>query len=371
MISSIKDKLNISEPDEKDSEQELEGKGLEEPTEDHVETDDIVDKLDEELSSKIETEEGDVIPEVEESREEQEPEEPSKDPIEEKDELSEEKDEPEEENEGLIEEHEEPEEGNKEDTGQETPDVETNISSKDDGSFYSLSVGKLEDRIDALGSEVRGFEEKIVSDESEELAKINDLENRVEKIELESDEDLEERIERLENRIESVESVKKFEERLHELEQSLEGSEIPDKEQVEDVKKKIDILWEAFDEEEEGIQKDNEEIRQKVEALRDVIDEREEDVSDVEQKVDVLWEAFDEDLMDHRESDRKFRLLWQAVDYRLEQLEEEMDVEKKIDNEMASVESRIHSNEQEIEQLYSDLSDLSSILKQQVRDSNH
>lgn len=367
MISSIKDKLNISEPDEKDSEQELEGKGLEEPTEDHVETDDIVDKLDEELSSKIETEEGDVIPEVEESREEQEPEEPSKDPIEEKDELSEEKDEPEEENEGLIEEHVEPEE----DTAQETPDVETNISSKDDGSFYSLSVGKLEDRIDALGSEVRGFEEKIVSDESEELAKINDLENRVEKIELESDEDLEERIERLENRIKSVESVKKFEERLHELEQSFEGREIPDKEQVEDVKKKIDILWEAFDEEEEGIQKDNEEIRQKVEALRDVIDEREEDVSDVEQKVDVLWEAFDEDLMDHRESDRKFRLLWQAVDYRLEQLEEEMDVEKKIDNEMASVESRIHSNEQEIEQLYSDLSDLSSILKQQVRDNNH
>lgn len=234
---------------------------------------------------------------------------------------------------------------------------ETGVDDTEDQSdehTYREKDEDLETRLDRLEAEVRQHEEKMVSEESEELSKLSDLENRVENLELRDDSDLEQRIAELENRLERLESLESMEDRLTELEDQLikEGS-ISDKIR--------EVVKEEIDEERE-----KEKLRQEVEQLAGIIDEMEKRVNksleEYDKKTERLWEMIEEVESGQSSSEPEAGDV-EKLDERIEGLWEEMD------EEVASIESRIHDNEQELDELVSMVTELSDVVKGHLK--NH
>jgi|GEM_PF-675083 chromosome segregation ATPase len=290
---------------------------------------------------------------------------------------------------------------------EESKDTENSVGEKPDRSHIEKDQG-LKERLDNLESDLRKHEENMVSEESEELSRIGRLENRVENLELENDsdvQDLEQKIGRMENKIERLEHLEGLEDRLNEIEEQLiedgsvearikeffereigqpvsekQLSEVEERvselnrllnKGLEDFDQKTDKLWEMVEEVDSNAssvsEDDLEVLDSKVEELRHMIEEVEsnsssvspQDLQEMGSKVDKLWEMVEEvdsnsssvSQEDIEEVDSKVEKLWEAMD-----------------EEMASVESRIHDDEQDMEDITSMVVELSELVKQKLRD---
>ncbi|PSG98735.1 MAG: hypothetical protein BRC29_01245 [Nanohaloarchaea archaeon SW_7_43_1] len=216
-----------------------------------------------------------------------------------------------------------------EDNASKEKEVKNVAQESDSESLHKPSLPGAGNNPD-LPSQVKQFEEHVIAGESEELARINDLEQRIEKMELRSTKDLQERIQSLESRIDSMQSVEKFNKRLLELEEVVADNG-PAK--VDEIGRKVDQLWEAFDEELDDIEKNEDRTDKKIRLLWQALDLKTDELESLienndERKIEELWEAMDEELMD--------------------------------------VESRIHENKEEINDLYSSVVELSELMKKEV-----
>ena len=205
---------------------------------------------------------------------------------------------------------------------------------------YREKDESLEQRLERIESDVREHEEQMVSEESEELSKVNDLENRIEKLELNDDSDLESRIQEMESKVERLESLENLDKRLSEMEDQLikEGSISSRIKEVLEKQVGAPASEEELEDIEQHVNKSLEEYHKKTERLWEMIEEvdsdsgsvSDEQLEELDTKVDNLWEAMDE--------------------------------------ELASLESRIHKDEQDMEDLTSMVVELSELVKEKLRD---
>lgn len=218
--------------------------------------------------------------------------------------------------------------------------------------------GTESSRIDRIEQRLDEFEEKFVSNDSEELSRISRLEERLEEVELEeasgpSEEDIQQLREEFENKISSMETPQNLDDRLTELEQELathrewvNGSEIEG--DLDGVTEKIDSF------------------EQKIESLEEEIDNvrRESYAKEVEDRVEKLEEGL------NREIEMEDRL--KAVSSRLEDLEEtgpagsSGEVEElweAVDEEVSRLEQRISDNEDRHQELMDQVVQLSELVK--------
>ncbi len=176
---------------------------------------------------------------------------------------------------------------------------------------------------------LKDLEEKIVEDRAGQI-ELEELESWVEQ--LESHQGIEERIERLEDKVESLKSPKELDDRMTELEDALMKPENHLENLVDEgMSKEINELEKSdskLEAEVERISRQQEELVETVDELKDAVEEfrDREDLGELDDKVETLWEAFD--------------------------------------REFAGIEDRIHDNEEEVEELLSQLVELSELVKQ-------
>ncbi len=200
-------------------------------------------------------------------------------------------------------------------------DLEEKISGREKGS-----------RNEELNERIKKLEEKMVSSEAQELGKINELEQRVERMELEDDSDLEERIARLEDRIETIKTPQQIDDRLTELEDVVMNPDrrirdIVDEElrgEIEEIKETVKYEKQKLEAEIERLGKDQKEADRSMEELRSYVKEFREETAE-DEKLERLWEAMDEELL--------------------------------------SLEDRVHENEVDVDELMSTMVELTELVK--------
>lgn len=215
----------------------------------------------------------------------------------------------------------------------------------------------VKERLDRLEDEIRELQEQIIEKDSEELGKINELIKRVERLEMRSTDDLERRLNQLETKITSVERPESLDGRLTELEdQLLLGGSFAQRveqevkrnigyknEDIDNLKSRLQDLESKSDAEDERMEKDVEEIKERINNL---------EAQQVANKQVLRAEIARET----EESDREFNRVNQKVETLWEALDEEV----------ASLETRIYDVEEENEELLDDMVVLSKLMKSEL-----
>lgn len=204
------------------------------------------------------------------------------------------------------------------------------------------------DRKEQVKRELRDLEQKIVDEESRELAKLQELEQRIEQLEMKDRQGLRQRMDELEDRLETIKSPKELDDRMTELEnvvmnperniEELVGQDF--KADLKETKQILEDEKERLEAEIERLGEDQGELEESFQQLRDSVERLRSDFQEIDS-----GQVENEDSI--QELDDKLEQLWEAMD-----------------NEFVSMENQVHENEAEVEELLSTILELSEFVKQ-------
>lgn len=193
----------------------------------------------------------------------------------------------------------------------------------------------------SVDERIQRLQEKLVSEESKELGRLSELEKRVERLELDTDEELEQRLKQLENKVEAIDTPQQIDDRLTELENILMQPE-------NHLDNLIDqSLRQNLEEMEQRVKSIQADLGDRIEVVEAEIERNSRRQQQITEKLETLEDAIDEVESGNQELDDKLERLWEA-----------------LDEEVADIEHRIHSNQEDVEELLSTVVELSELVKQ-------